>query len=306
LYKKIDLGYFHYLVTIEYYRSNIEYLRYSIDFKKDGAKRHPLRLRRINLQSSIFNSGSSGLGGYQVSMLSMENITAGYVEEIDVLYDVSLEVIEGAITGIIGANGAGKSTILKTIFGFLHPREGKIIFEGKEIQGLQPYLLKQRGISYMLQEYSTFPQMSIQDNLLLGAWTFRNDKNLVNERLSEIYEFFPVLSERRAEKATYLSGGYLRMLSVGKEIMSKPKLLMIDEPSVGLAPKIVTEIYDLLIKIARQGTTILIVDQNIMKALEVSEYMYLLDMGQVKQGGPKKDFEEDIREIIKVSLMAKD
>ena len=226
-----------------------------------------------------------------MSMLSMENVTAGYVEEIDVLNNVSLEVKEGAITGIIGANGAGKSTILKTIFGFLHPREGKIKFEGEEIQGLQPYQLKQRGISYMLQEYSTFPQLSIQDNLLLGAWTFRNNKKLVAERLAEIYKFFPVLSERR---------------SVGKEIMSKPSLLMIDEPSVGLAPKIVTEIYDLLIQVARQGTTILIVDQNIMKALDVSDYMYLLDMGQVKQGGPKKDFEEDIREIIKVSLMAKD
>jgi branched-chain amino acid transport system ATP-binding protein len=241
-----------------------------------------------------------------VSMLSMENITAGYVEEIDVLHDVSLEVKEEAITGIIGANGAGKSTILKAIFGFLHPHQGKIIFQGQEIQGRQPYELKQMGISYMLQEYSTFPQMSIQDNLLLGAWTFRNDKKMVTRRLSEIYDFFPVLSERRLEKASYLSGGFLRMLSVGKEIMSKPKLLMIDEPSVGLAPKIVTEIYDLLIKVAQQGTTILIVDQNIMKALEVSDYMYLLDMGQVKQGGPKKDFEADIRKIIKESLMTKD
>ena len=236
----------------------------------------------------------------------MENITAGYVEEIDVLHDVSLEVKEEAITGIIGPNGAGKSTILKAIFGFLHPNQGKIIFQGQEIQGRQPYQLKQMGISYMLQEYSTFPQMSIQDNLLLGAWTFRNDKKMVTRRLSEIYDFFPVLSERRLEKASYLSGGFLRMLSVGKEIMSKPKLLMIDEPSVGLAPKIVTEIYDLIIKVAQQGTTILIVDQNIMKALKVSDYMYLLDMGQVKQGGPKKDFEEDIRKIIKESLMTKD
>jgi len=187
-----------------------------------------------------------------VSMLSMENVTAGYVEEIDVLNDVSLEVKQGTITGIIGANGAGKSTVLKTIFGFLHPRFGKIVFQGQEIQNCQPYQLKQMGISYMLQEYSTFPQLSVQDNLLLGAWTFRNDKILVSKRLQEIYEFFPVLSERRAEKATYLSGGYLRMLSVGKEIMSKPKLLMIDEPSVGLAPKIVTEIYSLLKKISQQ------------------------------------------------------
>ena len=139
-----------------------------------------------------------------MSMLSMENITAGYVEEIDVLNNVSLEVKQGAITGIIGANGAGKSTVLKTIFGFLHPRQGRIVFQGREIQGLHPFRSKQMGISYMLQEYSTFPQLSIQDNLLLGAWTFRHDKKLVAERLAEIYEFFPVLSERRSEKATYL------------------------------------------------------------------------------------------------------
>jgi branched-chain amino acid transport system ATP-binding protein len=194
---------------------------------------------------------------------------------------------------------------LKTIFGFLHPRHGQIVYDGQEIQGLRPDQLKEMGISYMLQEYSTFPQLSVQDNLLLGAWTFRKNRKLVNKRLAEIYDVFPVLSERRAEKATYLSGGYLRMLSVGKEIMSKPKLLMIDEPSVGLAPKIVTEIYDLLMRIAHQGTTILIVDQNIMKAMEVSDYMYLLDMGQVSQSGPKEEFEKDIREIIKVSLMAK-
>jgi branched-chain amino acid transport system ATP-binding protein len=238
-------------------------------------------------------------------MLTLKNITAGYVEGIDILRDVSMEVRKGVITGIIGANGAGKSTILKTIFGFLHPRHGKIVYDGQEIQGLRPDQLKEMGISYMLQEYSTFPQLSVQDNLLLGAWTFRKDRKLVSKRLAEIYDVFPVLSERRAEKATYLSGGYLRMLSVGKEIMSKPKLLMIDEPSVGLAPKIVTEIYDLLMRIAQQGTTILIVDQNIMKAMEVSDYMYLLDMGQVSQSGPKEDFERDIREIIKVSLMAK-
>ncbi len=239
-----------------------------------------------------------------MAMLSIENVTAGYVEEIDILRDVSLEVKEGAITGIIGANGAGKSTVLKTIFGFLHPRQGKIKFQGKEIQNNLPYQMKEMGVSYMLQEYSTFPDLSIKDNLLLGAWTFRQDKKRVNRKLEEIYNFFPVLSERRAEKAGYLSGGLLRTLSVGKEIMSEPTLLMIDEPSVGLQPNIVTEIYNLLIKIARQGTTILIVDQNIMKALEVSDYMYMLDMGEVKQGGPKEDFEEDIREMIKTSLMA--
>ena len=239
------------------------------------------------------------------SMLTLTDVTAGYVDGIDVLRDICMEAREGAITGIIGANGAGKSTILKTVFGFLHPRKGKIHFMGREIHTCHPYQLKQMGISYMLQEYSTFPDLTVQDNLLLGAWTFRGDKRRVAHRLSEIFEFFPVLAERRSQKANVLSGGYLRMLSVGKEIMSNPRLLMIDEPSVGLSPKITTEIYDLLIRIARMGTTIMIVDQNIMKALEISDFMYLLDMGQVKKYGPKKDFESDIRQIIRESLMAR-
>ena len=239
-----------------------------------------------------------------MSMLTIENVTAGYVEEIDILRDVNLEVHEGVITGIIGANGAGKSTLLKTIFGFLHPRKGRIVFQGQEIHNRRAFQMKEMGMSYMLQEYSTFPELSIQDNLMLGAWTFRRDKARVKRRLEEIYQFFPVLSERRAEKAGNLSGGQLRALSLGKEFMSEPSLLLIDEPSVGLQPNIVEEIYDLLIRIAGQGTTIMIVDQNILKALEVSDYMYMLDMGQIKKGGPKTDFEDDIREMIRTSLMA--
>jgi len=239
-------------------------------------------------------------------MLRLSDVTVGYVEGIDILRDICLEAKEGAITGIIGANGAGKSTVMKTAFGFLHPRKGSIVFRGREIHTCHPYQLKQMGISYMLQEYSTFPDLTVKDNLLLGAWTFRQDNRRVAQRLAEIYDFFPVLADRRNQKANVLSGGYLRMLSVGKEIMSEPSLLMIDEPSVGLSPKITTEIYELLIKIARQGTTILIVDQNIMKALEISDYMYLLDMGQVKKAGPKKDFENDIRQIIKESLMPRE
>jgi branched-chain amino acid transport system ATP-binding protein len=123
--------------------------------------------------------------------------------------------------------------------------------------------------------------------------------------LNEVYEFFPLLRERRKERSNYLSGGILRMLSIGKEIMTKPKLLLIDEPSEGLAPKIVKEIYNFMIKIREQGTTIFLVDQNILKALEVSDYMYLLEMGQIKQKGPKEAFEENIREIIRDSLISR-
>jgi branched-chain amino acid transport system ATP-binding protein len=238
-------------------------------------------------------------------MLTMENITSGYVEGIDILTDVSVEVKERAITGMIGPNGAGKSTLLKTIFGFLIPRNGRILFEGGQIQASPPFELKRMGISYMLQEFSTFPQLSVKDNLLLGAWVFRQDRRLVKQRLEEVYEFFPMLQQRKDEKATYMSGGILRMLSLGKEIMTKPKLFLIDEPSAGLAPLIVKEIYGFLLKIAEQGTTILLVDQNIMKALEISDFMYLLEMGQVKKEGPKEAFEEGIREIIRDSLIAR-
>ena len=238
-------------------------------------------------------------------MLSVEGIKSGYVQEIDILNGVTLEVDQGTITGVIGPNGAGKSTLLKSIFGFIHPRSGKIRFENKEIQHRSPDQLKKMGISFMPQEHSAFPKLSIQDNLLLGAWTFRKDKVLVKNRLNEIYDLFPLLSDRRALKANYLSGGGLRMLCIGKEIMTKPKLLLLDEPSAGLAPKIVTEIYTLIQKISKLGTTILLVDQNIMKALEVSDYMYLLEMGEVKQKGAKREFEPSIREIIKVSLTGK-
>lgn len=238
-------------------------------------------------------------------MLTTEKITSGYVEGIDILRDISLDVKKSLITGIIGPNGAGKSTLLKTIFGFLHPHRGKIKYEDKEIQGYHPYHLKKMGISYMLQEFSTFPQLTVRDNLSLGSWIFRKDRTLVKKRLEEVYDFFPLLLERQKEKASYLSGGILRMLSLGKEIMSKPKLFLVDEPSAGLAPTIVKEIYGFLKKISGQGTTILIVDQNIMKVLEISHYMYLIEMGGVRQAGPKENFEGSIREIIRESLIDK-
>jgi branched-chain amino acid transport system ATP-binding protein len=237
-------------------------------------------------------------------VLILENVTCGYVEGIDILVNVSFDIREGMITGMIGPNGAGKSTILKAIFSFLQLRQGRILFEDREIQNILPHQLKWMGISYLTQGFSTFPHLTVEDNLLLGAWIFRQDRSLLHQRLKEVYEFFPVLALRRKDKANVLSGGLLRMLSIGKEIITKPKLLLLDEPSEGLAPKIVNEIYSLLLKIKQQGTTLFLVDQNILKALQVSNYMYLLEMGQIKQKGPKEEFEEHIREIIRDSLMS--
>jgi branched-chain amino acid transport system ATP-binding protein len=238
-------------------------------------------------------------------MLTIRGLVSGYLEGIDILKHVDLNVNAGSITGIIGPNGAGKSTLLKSVFGFLRAREGEILLEGVEIQNSQPHMLKKAGISYMLQEFSTFPNLSVLDNLLIGCWVFRHNRKLVKERLNEIYSLFPVLSQRSSDKASYLSGGLLRMLSLAKEVMTKPKLMLVDEPSAGLAPKVVKDIYVFLDQIREQGTTILLVDQNIVKALDVSSYMYMLEMGKVKRHGPKEDFEVAIREIIRDSLMAK-
>jgi len=237
------------------------------------------------------------------SKLSVQGVTSGYVKGIDIVSGVSLEIEEDRITGIIGPNGAGKSTLLKTIFGFLHPSRGKIIFNGREIQSLSPFKLKQLRISYVPQDINTFPRLTVEENLLLGAWTFKGQRTLVKQRLEEIYDFFPVLRAKRGRKTTFLSGGELQMLAIGKEVMTTPELLLVDEPSAGLAPILVAEIYAFLNRIRDQGVTIFLVDQNIAKAVEVSDYMYLLEMGIIKKQGPKEDFKEKIRDIIKDSLI---
>ncbi len=238
------------------------------------------------------------------SKLSLQEISSGYVKGIDIVNGVSLEVEEDTITGIIGPNGAGKSTLLKTIFGFLHPSKGKIVFNGREIQTLSPFRLKQSGISYVPQAINTFPRLSVEENLMLGAWTFKRERKLLKQRLGEIYAFFPVLGEKRGKQTTFLSGGERQMLAIGKEVMTTPQLLLVDEPSAGLAPKLVSEIYAFLERMRKQGVTIFLVDQNITKAVEVSDYMYLLEMGKIKKQGPKEGFKENIRDIIRDSLLS--
>ena len=238
------------------------------------------------------------------SKLIIQGVTSGYVKGIDIVNEVSLEIEEDRITGIIGPNGAGKSTLLKTIFGFLHPSQGKIVFKGQEIQTLLPFRLKQLGISYVPQGKSTFPRLSVEENLMLGAWTFKKDRRLLNQKLEEIYTFFPVLGVKRGKKATFLSGGELQMLAIGKEVMTTPELLLVDEPSEGLAPMLVSEVYAFLKRVRDQGVTLFLVDQNITKAIEVSDYVYLLEMGKIKKQGPKEIFKESIRDIIRDSLIS--
>lgn len=238
-----------------------------------------------------------------MALLELDGITAGYVEGIDVLSDIRLRVEPGTITGIIGPNGAGKSTLLKTIFGFLHPRPGRIVFAGRGIEGLAPHEIKRLGMSYVPQGTNVFPQLTVQENLQLGSWVFRRDASRVDRGMERAYAEFPRLAEKRRMRATALSGGEAKMLSLAKEQVSEPTLLLVDEPSAGLAPRIAQQVYARLLEARAAGVTILLVDQNITKAVEISDYLYMLEMGQVRREGPRQAFADQLRELIRDALL---
>jgi ABC-type branched-subunit amino acid transport system ATPase component len=238
-----------------------------------------------------------------MALLELDTVIAGYVAEIDILDGVRLTVEAGSITGVIGPNGAGKSTLLKTIFGFLHPRRGRIAFEGRAIHALAPHAIKRLGIGYVPQGTNIFPQLTVHENLQLGAWVFRHDAPRVGRMLERAYATFPRLAQRRRLRATALSGGEAKMLSIAKELVTDPQLLLVDEPSAGLSPKLSEQVYAQLLAARDQGVTILLVDQNIAKAVEVSGYLYMLEMGQVRREGPRQAFADQLREIIRDALL---
>src|SRR6185436_18511762 len=236
-------------------------------------------------------------------LLELDGISAGYVEGIDILRGIDLRVEAGRITGIIGPNGAGKSTLLKTIFGFLHPREGRILHEGQEIQTAAPHAIKRRGISYVPQGANVFPQLTVHENLLLGAWVERGDRARVARMLERAYATFPRLREKRRHRATTLSGGEAKMLSLAKELVTDPGLLLVDEPSAGLSPKITEQVYERLVQARAAGATILLVDQNIAKAIAVADYLYMIEMGRVRHHGPRSVFAAQVRDLVRDALL---
>lgn len=238
-------------------------------------------------------------------LLVVDDLHAGYQSGVDILQGLSLSVAEGGLTLVIGPNGAGKSTLLKTIFGFLKPHRGQIRLREEEITGRAPHALKRLGVSYMPQEINTFPLLSVEENLRMGAWTFRHDKRRLQARLRRIYEVFPVLGERRKATAGDLSGGQGRMLSVAREMMAEPRLLLVDEPTAGLAPALVDQVYDLLAQTRRElGATILLVDQNIEDAVAKADHVYMLNLGRLKAQGPAAEFTPSrTRELIQECLL---
>jgi len=236
-------------------------------------------------------------------LLELAEVHAGYVAGIDTLAGISLRVEPGTITGVIGPNGAGKSTLLKTIFGFLHPRRGRIVFAGREIHQSAPHVVKRQGVGYVPQGTNIFPQLTVEENLQLGAWIVRRDRPSTAAMLERAYATFPHLRQRRRRRATTLSGGEAKMLSIAKEVMTAPSLLLVDEPSAGLAPRIVGQVYAELLAARARGVTILLVDQNIGKAVEVSDYLYMIEGGQVRREGSRESFAHQLRDLIRDSLL---
>jgi branched-chain amino acid transport system ATP-binding protein len=211
-------------------------------------------------------------------LLRAEGMTAGY-GKMAILHDVTLEVRPGEKVSLIGPNGAGKSTAFKTIVGFLRPTSGRVVFDGQDIAGLRPDQVLVRGLAYVPQGRIVFPQMTVLENLEMGAYIER-DATRIRQALDRVCALFPILGERRGQKAGTMSGGEQQMVAIGRALMTTPKLIMLDEPSLGLAPKFVTLIFDKLTEMKRAGFTLMVVEQNAARALAVADRGYVLELGR--------------------------
>lgn len=211
-----------------------------------------------------------------------------YYGKIEAIKGIDFEVNEGEIVTLIGANGAGKSTTLRTISGLLRPQKGSVVLNGVDISKEKPYKIPSFGIAQVPEGRQVFADMTVRENLLMGAF-IRNDKEQIAQDLESIYDYFPRLKERENQRAGTLSGGEQQMLAMGRALMTRPKLILLDEPSMGLAPILVDEIFNMIKKINENGTTVLLVEQNANKALSIADRGYVLETGTIKTSGKASD-----------------
>lgn len=233
-----------------------------------------------------------------IDVLKVNDLYVGYYEDINILQGLTLEAEKERITAVLGPNGVGKSTLLKTIAGFLKPNSGQIEFKDSSIAGIKPHRAITRGVVYLPQQLTLFQRMSVRENLQLGGWTIRRDKETIEKRIEDNFERFPILQEKQNQSCGNLSGGQQRMVDLGRALMSDPEMILVDEPTAGLAPNLSQEMYDMLTGLKEDGITILLVDQNIRKAIEVSDYIYAVELGKNKTQGAREEF-ADVKEVIK-------
>jgi ABC-type branched-subunit amino acid transport system ATPase component len=217
------------------------------------------------------------------TLLRAEAMTAGY-GKMAILHDVTFIVTPGELVAVIGPNGAGKSTAFKVIVGFLKPSEGRVLFDGDDITGLRPDQVLRRGLAYVPQGRIVFPQMTVLENLEMGAY-IEPDPRKIRAALDRVYALFPILRERRSQKAGTMSGGEQQMVAIGRALMTHPKLVLLDEPSLGLSPKYVALIFEKLVEMKRSGYTLMVVEQNAAKALSVADRGYVLELGRNRFDG---------------------
>ncbi len=224
-------------------------------------------------------------------MLELKNLNSGY-DFLQVLWDVSLQVGQGEFVALVGPNGAGKSTTLRTVAGLLTPKGGEVLFKGKSINKLKPHEISRLGISYVSEQLNLFTDMTVEENLLLGAYAVR-DLEKQQKTLNFVYELFPRLAERKKQLAGTMSGGERKMLAIARGMMSEPELMLVDEPSLGLQPNLVTDVFRSLTLLSDQGVTILLVEQNVNATLEITDRAYILEQGRVVMEGPSKSVKEN-------------
>lgn len=241
------------------------------------------------------------------TLLAMEAVTAGYMGDIDVLRNVSLTVEAGRISGLIGLNGAGKSTLMKTLCGFLRPKAGRVVLGGTDISGKAPHTMIDDGLWYIPQESSLFPYMTVAENLRLALEGRRQRYGSVLEaRYAETLERFPVLKEKLSAQAGDLSGGQQKSLEFAKAYMVQPRVCLIDEPSIGLSPRVATEVFQWIRAFAETGMGILLVDHNVRRVVAMSDHIYVLSLGEITADGRPEDFAGDlhaqVREWLGITL----
>ena len=226
-------------------------------------------------------------------MLEVKNLYVGYYRDLNILQDLTLAARPRQITAILGANGVGKSTALKAIYGFLRPNDGEILLDGESILRVPPHRRVLKGLAYIPQQPGIFRDMSVEENLELGGWTHRRNRRLVRRRIEQNYERFPILRDKRRQATGELSGGQQRMVEIGRTLMAEPRILLVDEPTAGLSKMLAEEVYRMLIDLRdRDGLTILLVDQEIRQALRIADFVYVLELGRNKFEGPPSDFDD--------------
>ncbi len=231
--------------------------------------------------------------------LEVKDLHAAYQRDLFVLRGLDLVAADGKITIVIGPNGSGKSTLLKCIAGSLKPGKGRVALDGQDITGIELDAILSQGISYIPQDRAIFPQMTVIENLELGCWIFRRDRARVRQRIAWALERFPALRETRSLLAGTLSGGLQRMLDIGKALLSDPSLLLIDEPTAGLSPRAAQTIYSELQSLRREGRTILLVDQDVRSAMQIADYVYVLELGKVQAHGSREAFEGKLGDMVR-------